>query len=70
MFGTGDWDIVLIGIGVTSPAQLTPFLSGPTLPNGTNFSGIDNPDLRRAVARATGGSGGRAAGSGWTASGR
>ena len=52
LFGTGNWDAVLIGIGVTSPAQLTPFLSGPTIPRGTNFSNIDNSTYRTAVARA------------------
>ena len=52
IFGTGDWDMVVIGIGVTSPAQLVPFLSGPTPPNGTNFSAMDNLVYRTGVARA------------------
>ena len=52
LFGTGNWDAVLIGIGVSSPAQLIPFLSGPTIPRGTNFSNIDNSTYRTAVARA------------------
>lgn len=52
IFGAGDWDMVVIGIGVTSPAQLVPFLSGPTPPNGTNFSAIDNLVYRASVARA------------------
>jgi peptide/nickel transport system substrate-binding protein len=51
LFGTGDWDVAVLGIGVTSPAQLTPFLSGPA--PLTNFSSIDNPVYRADVARAT-----------------
>ena len=53
LFATGDWDVVLIGIGVSSPAQLTPFLSGPSPPNGTNFGAIENAVYRASVARAT-----------------
>ena len=51
LFGTGDWDIAVLGIGVTSPAQLKPFFSGPA--PVTNFSSIDNSTYRTAVARAT-----------------
>ena len=47
IFATGDWDIAVIGIGVTSPAQLMPFLSGPTPPNGTNFSRSTTPSTGR-----------------------
>jgi peptide/nickel transport system substrate-binding protein len=52
IFGTGDWDVVFIGIGVANPSQLTPLLSGATPPNGTNFAGIKNADYQRAVSRA------------------
>jgi peptide/nickel transport system substrate-binding protein len=52
LFGTGDWDVAVLGIGVTSPAQLTPFFAGPAPPKGTNFSTVDNADYRGAVARA------------------
>lgn len=52
VFGTGDWDVVIIGIGVANPAQFTAFVSGPTPPNGTNFAGIDNAAYKLAVARA------------------
>ena len=51
LFGTGDWDIAVLGLGVTSPAQLKPFFSGPA--PVTNFSSIDNAEYRTAVARAT-----------------
>jgi peptide/nickel transport system substrate-binding protein len=52
LFGTGDWDIVLIGIGVANPAQIAGFVSGPTPPHGTNFAGISNAAYTQAVARA------------------
>ena len=52
IFGTGDWDIVFIGIGVANPSQLTSLLSGPTPPNGTNFAGIKNTGYSRNVALA------------------
>jgi len=51
LFGTGDWDVAVLGIGVTSPAQLKAFLSGPA--PLTNFSWIDNALYRADVARAT-----------------
>ena len=53
LFGTGDWDIAVLGIGVSSPAQLKSFLSGPAPPGGVNFSAIDNAAYRVAAARAT-----------------
>ena len=52
LFGTGDWDAVIIGIGVANPAQFTAFVSGPTPPNGTNFAGIANAAYKSAVTRA------------------
>jgi peptide/nickel transport system substrate-binding protein len=52
IFGSGDWDIVFIGIGVANPGQLTPFFSGPTPPKGTNFAGINNADYNASAARA------------------
>lgn len=52
IFGTGDWDIVIIGIGVANPAQFTAFVSGPTPPNGTNFASINNAAYKLAVTRA------------------
>jgi peptide/nickel transport system substrate-binding protein len=54
MFGSGDWDILIIGIGVTTPAQFTSFVSGPKPPDGDNFAGIVNPRYDQAVAQATG----------------
>ena len=51
IFGTGDWDLVVIAIGVANPAQFKSLLSGPTPPHGTNFAGIANADYKLAIAR-------------------
>jgi peptide/nickel transport system substrate-binding protein len=54
IFGTGDWDIAWVPLNVNSPDQLVPFLSGPGLADeGTNFSGIDNPDYTAGVDAAS-----------------
>jgi peptide/nickel transport system substrate-binding protein len=55
IFGTGDWDIVYIGIGVATPNQLIGFLSGPTpAQKGTNFAAIDNAQYTKDVTQASG----------------
>ncbi|WP_422771289.1 ABC transporter substrate-binding protein [Plantactinospora sp. WMMC1484] len=53
LFGTGDWDIAWAPINVNSPDQLVPFLSGPTVPDGTNFAGIGNSEYDAAVKQAS-----------------
>jgi peptide/nickel transport system substrate-binding protein len=50
--GQGSWDAAIIPLGVTLPSQLVPFLSGPSAPDGQNFSAIDNQDYSDAVAKA------------------
>lgn len=53
LFGTGDWDIALITLNVSSPDQLVPFLSGAgPAKGGTNFSSIDNKAYDQGVAAA------------------
>jgi peptide/nickel transport system substrate-binding protein len=52
IFGSGDWDILIIGIGVATPSQFTSFVSGPTPPHGINFAGIVNSTYTQSVARA------------------
>ncbi|HEV2592698.1 MAG TPA: ABC transporter substrate-binding protein [Gaiellaceae bacterium] len=52
LFGTGDWDAVIIGIGVANPAQIEAFLSGPAPPNGVNFANIQNATYKASVTRA------------------
>lgn len=53
LFGSGDWDVALVPLGVSAPTQLVPFLSGPTPPNnGNNFAGINNAKYAGQVASA------------------
>jgi peptide/nickel transport system substrate-binding protein len=53
IFGTGDWDVLIIGIGVANPSQFTSLVSGPTPAHGgANFAGIANTSYAQAVARA------------------
>jgi peptide/nickel transport system substrate-binding protein len=43
IFGGGDWDVALVPLGVSAPAQLVPFLSGATpAGGGDNFADIHN----------------------------
>lgn len=50
LFGTGDWDVALVPLGVSSPAQLVSFLSGPA--PVTNFAGINNATYQKDVGAA------------------
>jgi peptide/nickel transport system substrate-binding protein len=53
LFGSGDWDIALVPLGVSAPTQLVPFLSGPVpANNGNNFAGINNAKYGSQVASA------------------
>ncbi|WP_299959730.1 ABC transporter substrate-binding protein [uncultured Modestobacter sp.] len=52
VFGSGNWDVTWLALNVSSPDQLVPFLSGPTAPEGNNFSAIDNADYAAGVAEA------------------
>lgn len=54
LFATGDWDIAWIPLNVSSPDQIVPFLSGPSVADGgVNFSGIANADYEAGVAAAS-----------------
>ena len=53
LFGSGNWDVALVPLGVSAPTQLVPFLSGPTPSNsGNNFAGIANAKYASQVASA------------------
>ncbi|SFC97927.1 peptide/nickel transport system substrate-binding protein [Nocardioides terrae] len=55
LFGSGDWDIAWEPINVSSPDQIVPFYSGPTVKDGgTNFAGIQNADYEASVKTAMG----------------
>jgi peptide/nickel transport system substrate-binding protein len=51
--GEGTWHAAIIPINVSLPSQLVPFLSGPTAPNGNNFSAIKNAEYLAAVRKAS-----------------
>ncbi len=53
LFETGDWDAGFIPLTVTLPTQYAGFVSGPTPPEGANFSHIDNPEYVAKAAEAT-----------------
>jgi peptide/nickel transport system substrate-binding protein len=53
IFGSGDWDVLIIGIGVANPAQFTGLVSGPTpQQKGANFANISNASYAKSVASA------------------
>jgi peptide/nickel transport system substrate-binding protein len=58
LFGSGDWDVALVPLGVSAPAQLVPFLSGPTpAGGGDNFAAINNIAYGNQTAQAVKASG-------------
>lgn len=42
IFGSGNWDIVNVPLGINTPNEAVPFVSGPAAPKGENFSDINN----------------------------
>lgn len=54
--GQAAWDVAIVPLGLTSPPELVPFVSGATPPAGTDFSYINNPaytaDVTKAAATA------------------
>jgi peptide/nickel transport system substrate-binding protein len=58
LFGGGDWDVALVPLGVSAPAQLVPFLSGATpAKGGDNFAAIHNVTYLNQTAAAVKASG-------------
>ncbi|WP_327000880.1 ABC transporter substrate-binding protein [Dactylosporangium sp. NBC_01737] len=47
------WDVAFLPLNITLPSQLVPYLSGPSAPDGVNFSGIDNAAYTKAVTDAS-----------------
>ncbi|WP_030912342.1 ABC transporter substrate-binding protein [Streptosporangium amethystogenes] len=54
LFKTGDWDVSTVAIGVSLPSQLTGYLSGPTVPDGSNFANIQNAKYTELTGKAAG----------------
>ena len=53
LFGSGDWDVAIVPLGVSAPAQLVPFLSGAApAGGGVNFAHINNVAYGNEVAKA------------------
>jgi peptide/nickel transport system substrate-binding protein len=51
--GTAAWSAALIPLGLTSPAELVPFVSGATPPKGTDFAYISNSAYTADVTKAS-----------------
>jgi peptide/nickel transport system substrate-binding protein len=52
-FSTGAWDAGWISVSVFAPSQLTPFVSGPAAPEGTNFAHLNNATYHADSAKAS-----------------
>jgi peptide/nickel transport system substrate-binding protein len=50
--GQAAWNVAIVPIGLTSPSELVPFVSGATPPNGTDFSYINNAAYTADVTKA------------------
>ena len=51
--GTAAWSVAIIPLGLTSPTELVPFVSGPTPPKGTDFAFINNAAYTADVTKAS-----------------
>jgi peptide/nickel transport system substrate-binding protein len=51
--GQLEWDVAFLPLNVSLPSQAVAFLSGPSGPDGTNFSSIDNADYTAKVGEAS-----------------
>jgi peptide/nickel transport system substrate-binding protein len=51
--GQGVWDAGFVPLNVSVPSQLVPFVSGPSAPDGTNFSSIQNAEYTAGVREAS-----------------
>lgn len=55
LFGSGDWDVSEVPIGISLPSQLIAYVSGAGVAKGgSNFAGIHNAAYDRLAAQATG----------------
>src|SRR5262249_61585258 len=58
LFGSGNWDVAIVPLGVSAPSQLVPFLSGATpAGGGVNFAHINNIAYSNEVTKALAASG-------------
>ncbi len=52
MFKNSNYDVYTTGFGFSFPSQAVSFMTGPTPPKGTNFTGMDNQDYIALAAKA------------------
>jgi peptide/nickel transport system substrate-binding protein len=52
MYQTSDYDVYMMGFGLSMPTQAVSYLSGPLPPKGQNVSGVHNKDYDALVAKA------------------
>jgi peptide/nickel transport system substrate-binding protein len=52
-FSTGAWDASWADFTFNLPSQMVAFVSGPTIPNGSNFSDIKNAQYTKDTTEAT-----------------
>jgi peptide/nickel transport system substrate-binding protein len=64
--GQSAWNVAILPLGISTPGELVPFVSGPTPPKGTNFAYLSNAAYTTNVAKASA-LVGRAGCSGWNA---
>jgi peptide/nickel transport system substrate-binding protein len=51
--GQSAWNVALLPLGISTPGELVPYVSGPTPPKGTNFAYLNNAAYTADVARAS-----------------
>jgi peptide/nickel transport system substrate-binding protein len=51
--GQAAWNVVLLPLGLATPGELVPFVSGTTPPNGNNFAYIKNAAYTADVTKAS-----------------
>lgn len=51
--GTAAWNVAIVPIGLTTPSELVPFVSGATPPTGEDFSYIKNAAYTADVTKAS-----------------
>ncbi|GAA1510090.1 ABC transporter substrate-binding protein [Dactylosporangium maewongense] len=47
------WEAAFLPLNTPLPSQVVPYVSGPSAPNGVNFSSIDNAEYTKAVTEAS-----------------
>jgi peptide/nickel transport system substrate-binding protein len=51
--GQSAWNVAILPLGISTPGELVPFVSGPTPPKGTNFAYLNNAAYTADVTKAS-----------------